>query len=536
MDLSKISTKDLEYLKAGQLDKVSTAGLEELARQQGTPAVPSPSIMAPVEYSPKAETARAAAQGLTFGFADELEAAFRTGSISGEEYTKLRDQLRAQQGQFRQDRPLLGGATEFAGSMVAPGGVLKAPVTRAAGPLVDVGIGAGMGGLYGYGTSTNPEEAAGDVVKNALFGGGFAGLMSGSGRFAAPNVRPEAAALREQGIPMTPGSAFGGRIQQMEQAAESLPIIGRVVSGAREQQYEKFNTAAYNKVLSNIDPKLKVPPNLVGRDAYQYVEGIIGKQYSDVVPNLKITYTPRVEKAFDAVINRYSKGKLPPNLVNELKTYVNGLKTDFSANQVMNGQRAQSIKQDLGNLSQSYSTAQGSERLLADAYRDLQGVYMDIMKNQNPAYAKELTKADSAFKDFVRVQTAMAKTKGEEGIFSPAQLEQAVRQADKSVRKGAFARGNAPMQDLANRGVSVLGSKVPDSGTAARGMTGALLTGGASYVDPMVGTLTALLSAPYYKYGEKAFFAPRPESFSEAVQRARTAAPYAVPGFLGLLP
>jgi len=34
MDLSKISTKDLEYINAGQLDKVSTAGLEEYARQQ----------------------------------------------------------------------------------------------------------------------------------------------------------------------------------------------------------------------------------------------------------------------------------------------------------------------------------------------------------------------------------------------------------------------------------------------------------------------------------------------------------------------
>jgi hypothetical protein len=34
MDLSKISTKDLEYINSGQIDKVSTAGLEELAKQQ----------------------------------------------------------------------------------------------------------------------------------------------------------------------------------------------------------------------------------------------------------------------------------------------------------------------------------------------------------------------------------------------------------------------------------------------------------------------------------------------------------------------
>jgi hypothetical protein len=128
----------------------------------------------------------------------------------------------------------------------------------------------------------------------------------------------------------------------------------------------------------------------------------------------------------------------------------------------------------------------------------------------------------------------MAKTRGEEGIFTPAQLEAAVRQTDRSARKGAFARGAAPMQELSGTATSVLGSKVPDSGTAARGMTGALLTGGATYVDPMMGALTGLATLPYYKYGEKAMFAPRNETFAEAVQRARTASPFAVPGLLGL--
>lgn len=40
MDLSRISTKDLEYINAGQLDKVSTAGLQEYARQQDIAAQP----------------------------------------------------------------------------------------------------------------------------------------------------------------------------------------------------------------------------------------------------------------------------------------------------------------------------------------------------------------------------------------------------------------------------------------------------------------------------------------------------------------
>ena len=40
MDLSRISTKDLEYINAGQLDKVSTAGLQEYSRQQDIASQP----------------------------------------------------------------------------------------------------------------------------------------------------------------------------------------------------------------------------------------------------------------------------------------------------------------------------------------------------------------------------------------------------------------------------------------------------------------------------------------------------------------
>lgn len=532
MDLSKLSTKDLEYLKAGQITKVSTAGLEELAKQQGSTGVLQPSVVAPVPYSPTAERVRAAAGGVTFSLADELEAAVRSGAVSGEEYRRIRDQLRAQQGQYALDRPVESTVSEVTGALAMPAALAVKPVTRGAGILGDIALGTGTGALYGVGQAQEAANIPEEAIKNALLGGGISGALSGVGRLAAPNIRPEAAALREKGIPLTPGSAFGGAYQQVEQAAESLPIAGRIVSGARERQFEKFNTAAYNKVLSNIDPALKVPSDLTGRAAYNYVEQNIRNQYETVLPKIAITYRPKVEKSFDAVVNRYSGTKLPPELSKDFKTYVDSIKADFSANQVLNGRRAQAVKEDIARMANAYSTAQGKDRLLADAYRDLENVYMTTMKNQNPAFAKELSKADSAYKDFVRVQTAMAKTRGEEGIFTPAQLEASVRQADRSARKGAFARGSAPMQDLSGTATSVLGTKVPDSGTAARGMTGALFTGGAAYIDPLAGGLTALMTAPYYRLGEKALFSPRNPTFSEAVQRARTATPYAMPGLL----
>lgn len=532
-DLSKISTKDLEYLKAGDLTKVSTAGLQELAKQRGTPAVPSVSVMEPIEYSPVVETARSVGQGVTFKFADELEAALRSGSISNEQYTKIRNQLRAQQSQFAKDQPIVSGVSEFAGSMAVPTGLMTRPLTKGAGIISDVALGGGLGALQGVGGAE--EDIGAGAIVGGISGAGITGGLSGLGRLLAPNIRPEAAALRQQGIPLTPGSAYGGAIQSIEQAAESLPIVGGIVSGARQKQFEKFNEAAYNKVLSNLDTKLKIPKGLEGRDAYLFVEKSISDKYNDVVPDLRLEFTPKIKSGFDAIKKRYAKGNLSEQDKRQFRTYVDALESDFRANGVISGQKAQAVKQDLAKISRDYLAGTGSSKILGDAFKDLEGFYMNSLRNQNPKYAADLKKADRAFVDFVRVQNAMQKTRGEEGVFTPAQLESAVRQQDKSARKGAFARGAAPMQDLANRASSVLGNKVPDSGTASRGMTGALLTGGAGYIDPLAGGLTALMTAPYYKLGEKAMFAPRPAGFSESVQRARAASPFAVPGLLELI-
>jgi hypothetical protein len=55
-------------------------------------------------------------------------------------------------------------------------------------------------------------------------------------------------------------------------------------------------------------------------------------------------------------------------------------------------------------------------------------------------------------------------------VFSPSQLAAAVRKSDKSAGKGAFAKGDALMQDLSDRAQSVMGSNVGNSGTADRAL------------------------------------------------------------------
>jgi hypothetical protein len=114
-------------------------------------------------------------------------------------------------------------------------------------------------------------------------------------------------------------------------------------------------------------------------------------------------------------------------------------------------------------------------------------------------------------------------------MFTPAQLAQAVRAQDTSVGKGASATGQALMQDLAEQGTNILGSKVPDSGTAGR----LALLGGGAAAGSATGTampLAAALTAGSLPYvGRKATAAvltKRPESAKKLAELIRKSSPY----------
>jgi hypothetical protein len=143
-----------------------------------------------VTYNPAVEAVRSVGQGATFGMLDELEAALRTGSISNEEYTKLRDQLRGQQKQFGEDFPAVKTPAELAGGFAVPVGIMGkvvAPLAQETRSLITGGeglggqvlrtTGAGMatGALAGYGYAE--KDAGTEAAKGAIFGGVLGGTV-----------------------------------------------------------------------------------------------------------------------------------------------------------------------------------------------------------------------------------------------------------------------------------------------------------------------------------------------------------------------
>jgi hypothetical protein len=141
-----------------------------------------------IKYSPVAESARAVGQGITFGTLDELEAALRTGSISGADYERQRNQLRAQQKQFGEDMPIVKTSLELGGGFAVPFGVARqvaklAPETQALITGTSImgqagrgsAVGATTGALSGYGYSE--KDAVSDTIMGSVFGFGLGGSV-----------------------------------------------------------------------------------------------------------------------------------------------------------------------------------------------------------------------------------------------------------------------------------------------------------------------------------------------------------------------
>ncbi len=480
----------------------------------------------PVSISPVAETARSAAQGLTFGFADELEAALRTGRVSGAEYEQLRNQLRAQQEQFAKQYPITSIGSQISGSLPVPAGVF-AKAKQAPSLIKTIGAGAGIGGVSGYGTSTG-EDVGSDIMTGALTGAGTSGVLGGVGAMLAPKVQPAARALQEEGVSLTPGAAFGGQIQSVEQAAESLPIVGQLVKGARQQSFEEFNKAAFNRALKEIDPNIKVPTDMNLRDAADFTYSQISSKYNEIYPQITLQYNKTLDKQLKALEKKHSASNLGDDAAKQFKSKLNEIRTRVKS-QPLTGGQLQALKEDLRMLTDAYRGATGSERLLGNAIDDLESSVMLSLRNQNPEFAKELKKADTAYANYKRAELASASAKGESGAFTPAQLESAVRQSDKSKGKSQYARGQALMQDLSSAGYDVLGNKIPDSGTAGRLGVAGLLTGGAQYLEPSAMLPTALATGIYTKPGMSAFnqlMRRRPAAVERAGTGVRAAAPF----------
>lgn len=284
--------------------------------------------------------------------------------------------------------------------------------------------------------------------------------------FISPNISSEAKTLMDQGITPTPGQLMGGSYKGTEEKLSSIPYLGDIIKTGQKRALDQFNTAALGRAL---EPIGEDAPQNIGRAGIQHVSNKLSEAYERVLPNLVLplndTLTSAVQdaradlpevqqKAFDSILNRQFQ--------------------KFGDSQQISGNVLKGFQSEITSKAKGYlSDSSFDSRQLGSALDDVRGAIGKTLEEANPSKAPELAAINRGYANYAILRRA-ASANNEDAPFTPAQLASAIKFNDKSVGRGAFAKGNALMQDLSDPAVSVLGSDYPDSGTMGRGLMAAL--------------------------------------------------------------
>lgn len=375
------------------------------------------------------------------------------------------------------------GGAQLAGRMIAGGGT-----------------GAALGVTQPV--TSNQENFGDEKLKQA--GVGFTGgaLAAPVTTFLAGILKPAidkgTNALRQAGVTPTIGQTLGGAANRVEQALASVPFLGDMIKSARYRSIEDFNRAAYNKALEPIGQTVG-KAQIVGRDGVAAVEKRLSDAYDALLPHIKVQVDGQFQTELQQLVR--AAQALGPDKHRQLISILQTKMADkFTPQGLMSGESMKVVESELGRLARGYRSLPDIDaRMLGDAVREAQAAMRRLVERGNPQAAEELAKVNAGWANYVRLESAAARIGSRDGVFSPAQLLSAVRESDKSIRKGAFARGEALMQDFAETGKRVLGDTVPDSGTPLRGM--AALAAGYG-IEPTTATAATVAMAPYTRAGQ----------------------------------
>lgn len=404
----------------------------------------------PTREAEASDYARAAAQGLTFGFGDELEAQFRA-SQSGRSYEEELSDIRQQMAEFEESAPLTAMATEVAGaipSAIATGGLVGAGLRgvgagRAAGSGIVRGAGEGAVGGATYAAGTAEEGERLEAAKGgAAIGAGLGGALGA----VLPPMSKEARELIRRGAPLTAGQAMGGIPRAFERSAEALPFVGGVVSGAQKKAIAQYSRIATEDALKSIKGFKKLPKSATGDKAVDFGFNAVSKEYDRIVPMLASSKVDDVVGVITKSLNRNaSESVLDEATERTLRNDVEKIKELLGAKEgKVSGKQIHTAIKKLGSDANKLSKF-GADPMNMERGRALRGIQQDLfsyLESTNSKHAKALRNANNAFRRMLSVERASVSAVKEGGEFSPSQ--QLSRLA--SMNRRAAARGQAEGQ------------------------------------------------------------------------------------------
>ena len=312
----------------------------------------------------------------------------------------------------------------------------------------------------------------------------------------SPTVSPQIQSLMKEGVVPTAGQILGGGYKRAEEALSSVPIIGDFIKSAQGRAMADVNRVAFNRALTPIGEKL--PEGVVGREAVQFASEKLDDAYRKLLPKMTVVQDTPFQTAISNLKGMVQSGAIDPKAVSFFNNWMdNNVLNKFQGQNAITGETLKAIQGDLREtISRLGASTDADQRLIGTALQEAQDQVRQLVTRSNPQYAKELKAIDTGYANFKRVERAASSLGAEEGIFSPAQLQNAIKAMDKSKDKGQFAQGNALMQDLSESAKTALGNKVPDSGTPYRSMMAALAASGGAGAAGFPAIAASLIASP----------------------------------------
>jgi hypothetical protein len=355
---------------------------------------------------------------------------------------------------------------------------------------------------------------------------------------AAPGVlkpktpSPEVQMLANKNVTLTPGTARGGMLKNMEEKAQSIPVLGDIIKNARGKSVEQFSQATVNDALADISQKL--PSGLKGHDAVRHAGEQFDAAYNGILPKLKGdlnsapatgstlpqktgTNVSPATQSFRAELDQIkSMGQqgLPPEKAARLTQIIdNTIVSKFTSAGKANGHTLQEIRENLKNQIDAHMQSKTPEdRQIGLALITARESMDAMIERANPGtLGQQYGAIRRGYAKYSIAQRAASFKGAKEGVATPSQYNSAVRAKDRSKGKRKFAEGRALQQPLAKAGEKVLGGIEPDSGTAGRAafMEGLLGLGGGGAIATMghplmIGLGAAAIPILYSQMGLKA--------------------------------
>jgi len=298
---------------------------------------------------------------------------------------------------------------------------------------------------------------------------------------------------QREGVPLNPSQETGSKtLRTLEETMAKLPLSG----GPMNRTYDKQRSALNEAIMARTGTAAKdaSPETLTN------VAKTLGTQFDDLAARTTLKPDPQFANDVLKVATNYGR-RLETDVAPVFKSYMDDLQPVLDAvangqNPTIAGEAYKQIRSDLARRARSTNNGELKQALsaLGTAFDDA------VERTASPALRNEWQNLRREYAAYKTVDKAMASGRQADRVTGDIPLgafSSAVRASD---REG-FARARGQYGELSKL-ADFLAPKIPDSGTATRGVTANLLSGGAlaagaGGLGASMGTALATALAPW---------------------------------------